>query len=88
MITLIVSIIAALIIVIHGIFIVINHMNRFTPSGMRFAWILITAGAMGALLLPIFYARYPTVLEAILMVGFAVFILAERRDRIVYRRPL
>ncbi|MBF8176932.1 hypothetical protein [Herminiimonas contaminans] len=88
MIQLVISMLAALVIVIHGIFFVINNMNRFTPCGMRFAWILITAGGMAELLIPIFYPRNPSIPETILVVGIAVFILAERRERIVYRRPL
>jgi len=84
MITIIVSMIAAAIVVVHGIFSKINRMSRCTPIGMRVAWILVTAGAMGMLLSPFFDYRQPSAWEAALMSGVAAYVLFDRRKRKTY----
>jgi len=84
----ILSILASLVIVLHGIFFVISRMNRFTPTSMRLAWVLMTVGAMGELLAPLFRLRTPTLWEAILIVGFAAYILSERRQDLQCERSL
>jgi len=84
MITLIVSMIAAAIVVLHGIFSKINRMSRCTPTGMRVAWVLVTAGSMGIFLSPFFGRAAPTVWEAALMSGVAGYVLFDRRKRKAY----
>lgn len=73
---------AAAVIVLHGVFFVINRMGRDTPFGIRFAWIFVTVGAMGAFLSPMFHARSPTIWEVILLVGVATYNIFNRRNEV------
>lgn len=79
--TLLISMGAALVIVLHGIFSVINGMTRCTAFVFRVAWISVTTGALYYLLVPFFNLRPPSTWEAFLLSGMAMFILFDRRCR-------
>lgn len=70
---------AAAVIVAHGVFAVINSMGRHTGHGMRLAWSILTTGALGVLVGPLFDKLPPGPSWTIMLVGLAASILFERR---------
>lgn len=86
MILFIVNMCAAAVVFVSGLFFAIKNMNRCTSTGIRFAWIFMTTGALGVLIAPVFGARSPTIPETVLLVGFAIFIHYERRNRELWCR--
>lgn len=71
--------VAAIVILINGLFSVINSMGRHTGHGMRIAWLAMTTGAFGVLLGPLFGHPPPGPYWTGLLVGFALFVIFERR---------
>lgn len=67
------------IIVLHGLFSVINAMGHGTRHGIRAAWIVMTTGALGILLGPLFNKPTPGPYWTGILVGIALFILSDRR---------
>jgi hypothetical protein len=74
-----INMIAAAVILIHGLFFVVNGMTHDTPTGIRVAWAALTTGALGVLAGPLFGARPPTLWDVVLTMGIASYILSERR---------
>lgn len=70
---------AAAIILTHGLFHVINAMGHGTRHGMRCAWIVLTTGALGVLLAPLFDKPVPSPYWTGILVGIALYILFDRR---------
>jgi len=58
-----------------------NHMCRTTPLPIRLAFILIGVGAAASLLAPGYLGRAPTNAELLLVTGFALLAVADRRRR-------
>lgn len=81
-----VNMVAAGVVFVSGLFFAIKNMSRCTKSSIRFAWIFMTTGALGVLVAPVFGVRAPSLSETVMMVGFAVFILCERRNRDMWCR--
>lgn len=75
----VISMLAAVVIVINGLFFVINKMSRHTAHGIRIAWILMTSGASGVLLGVIFGKWLPSLCDAVLLSGVALFMILDRR---------
>lgn len=67
------------IIVLHGLFSVINAMGHKTGHGIRVAWIAMTTGALGILLGPLFNKPTPGPYWTGILVGIALYILFDRR---------
>lgn len=81
MILLAISLLAAAVILVRGLFFVINRMNRCTPHGMRLAWLAMTTGALGVVVSPLYGSRQPSLWETALLVGIALHVLCDRRRR-------
>ncbi|GGI16468.1 hypothetical protein GCM10008066_04110 [Oxalicibacterium faecigallinarum] len=79
--TLIVSMVAALVILVHGVFFAINRMSRCTPLPFRLGWLAVTIGALAYLVSPFYGYRPPSILEAFLLSGLAMFVLFDKRCR-------
>jgi hypothetical protein len=77
----VITLVAAATIFIRGLFSFINNMTRHTQIGFRIAWICMTTGSFGILLSPLFTAYRPTMWETILLVGLAVYVAFNRRQR-------
>lgn len=73
------NVIAAVVILINGLFFVINRMSRHTRHGMRVAWLILTTGALGVAVSPLYCRWQPTLWETILIVGVALHFVFERR---------
>lgn len=86
MILIIVNMSAASVVFVCGLFFAIKNMSRCTKTSIRFAWIFMTTGALGVLIAPVFTVRSPTIPETVLMVGVAIFIICERRNRELWCR--
>lgn len=76
---LIVNTAASAIIVIYGVFSVINAMSHATGAGMRASWVALTTGALGVLLGPLFDKPTPSPYWTGVLVGLALYILFDRR---------
>lgn len=87
MILLIVNLCAAAVVFVSGLFFVIKNMTWCTKAGIRLAWLCMTTGALGVLIAPMFSVRTPSIAETVLLVGFAIFIIYERRNRVLWCRP-
>jgi uncharacterized membrane protein HdeD (DUF308 family) len=70
---------AAAVIVAHGIFSVINSMSHRTGHAMRFAWVMLTMGALGVLVGPVFGRLPPGPSFTFVLAGLAVSIIVDRR---------
>lgn len=86
MILFIIQMVSAAVVLIAGLFFAIKQMGRCTKASIRFAWISMTTGALGVLIAPIFGVRSPSFPETVLMVGVAIFIICERRNRDIWCR--
>lgn len=86
MILFIVNMVAAAVVFVSGLFFAIKNMSLCTKFSIRFAWIFMTAGAFGVLVAPFFRVRAPSISETVLLVGMAVFIVCERRNRQIWCR--
>lgn len=86
MILFVINMVAAGVVFTAGLFFAIKNMSRCTKASIRFAWIFMTTGAAGVLLAPLFGVRAPSMPETVLMVGVAVFIICERRNRDIWCR--
>jgi len=73
-------------ILICGLYFALNRMTQKTMHGMRLAWVLMTTGALGALVAPLLGTWHPTTWETALTVGFALYLLSERRSGCIIRR--
>lgn len=76
----IINLAAAAIVTVHGVFSVINLMGRRTGHGMRIAWVILTVGALGVLLGPIFGKAPPSPSWSIMLAGVALAIVFDRRQ--------
>lgn len=76
---LLLNITATVIIVLHGLFNVINSMGRKTALGMRAAWLVITTCALAILLGPLFDKPTPGPYWSGILAGIALYILFDRR---------
>jgi hypothetical protein len=70
--------VAALVILILGLFYAINRMSGETIHCIRFAWICMTTGALSVLMAPLFGFAHPSFWQTLINVGIAVFLLADR----------
>lgn len=75
------NIVCPVVILIHGLFQVINHMTKHTAFFMRLAWLLLTTGALALLLSPWFGVQFGWG-TSFLVWGFAAYILADKRDSV------
>lgn len=75
----VINMIAAAIVTVHGVFSVINLMGRHTGHGMRIAWVILTVGALGVMLGPIFGKAPPGPSWTIMLAGVALAIVFDRR---------
>lgn len=75
----ILNIAAAAVVVVHGVFAVINSMGRHTGHGMRIAWAVLTTGALGVMVGPLFGKLPPGPSWTCMLVGIALSIIFERR---------
>ena len=73
-----INLIAAAIILIYGLA-AINKMGWRTCYGMRAAWLVLTTGALGVLISPIYGHQYFGLWETALNVGIALHVVFERR---------
>ena len=76
------NLLAATLIVLYGVFSVINAMTHATSHGMRLAWVVLTTGALGVLLAPLFDKPMPPAPLTAVLVGVALHILCDRRSPI------
>ena len=79
MMLLVLSMLAAVVIVVNGLFFAINNITRHTAHGIRIAWILMTTGALGVFLGIVFSRWRPSVWDTALFVGLALYLIFERR---------
>lgn len=77
----VISMCAAAVIFISGLFSAVNKMTRCTSVGIRFSWIFLTTGSLGVLISPFFHVRTLSISETILLVGIASYIIFERRSQ-------
>lgn len=75
----IVNILAATIIVVHGVFTVINSMGRETGHGLRLAWAILTTGSLGVMVGPLFGRLTPGPSWTCMLVGVALAVVFDRR---------
>jgi len=71
--------IAAAVILINGLFFTINRMGRHTRHGIRFAWMVMVTGSLGVLLGPLFGYPPPSPAATLMHIGFALFVMFNRR---------
>ena len=66
-----------------------NQMNRKTRLLLRLSYILLGVGAAASLFAPPYFSRPPTLAEVLLILGIALFSMANKRrkDRI-FARPV
>lgn len=83
----VISTVAAAVILVRGMFFSIPRMDRCTPHGIRLAWLAMTTGALGVLVRPLYGARPPSMWETALLVGIALYVLFDRRRRDECWRP-
>lgn len=65
----------------------INRMGRHTHGLIRYAFLLLIAGALAELVGLLFFGRTPGCAEAVILVGTALLLLCERRIRYLARQP-
>jgi len=82
---LLINLAAAIVILVRGLFFAINRMDRCTPHGMRLAWLVMTTGALGAIVGPLYGVR-PSLWQTALAVGIALYVCFDRRHRDVCDR--
>lgn len=80
MILLILNLIAAAVILGKGVFFVINRMDRHTRHSIRFAWLVMTTGALGIVIAPLYGYAHPDMWGTALSVGVALYVVCDRRS--------
>lgn len=81
-----ITMLSTLVVLIKGLFFAINAMSRGTCNLVRIAWLAMTTGAFGVLVSPLYgHWHSPTVWEALLVAGIALYGVFDRRQPARFR---
>lgn len=77
----VIAYVAALLILVSGLFYGLNRTTCGTPVNVRVFWICLTIGAFCVVTAPLFGTWRPSLGETLVLVGVATFVVFERRNR-------